>query len=257
VSPHYAETVPSAGEWLVSLGPATLLALGSLLRPRDTPRPGVRPHVLRLQLWVAIALLIVVLRPVSFSLQFGVGIGLPLLVLAAVGLVRWRHALEVSVPLMATTAVVYASLCARPHLYTHPPAERPGVANALGAVCRPGEIVLAPPDIGLYVGGVTSCWPFVSHPAAPDYLARVAVVERFYASQSPPAERARWLEHACIKHLVLPTNVGAEWLGSPSAYRPTLVVTGASGALAVWSRDSSAACKATPSYGEAAGGVFR
>jgi hypothetical protein len=246
VSPHYAEIIPSALEWLVLLGPATLAACTSLIARGVQAEEQARRHVVRLRLWAAIALLIALLRPVPFSLQFVVGIGLPLLVLAAVGLARWRHALEVAVPLLATSSVVYAWLAATPNQDSHAPVERIRVASALRAACRPGDLALAPADIGLYVGGLTPCWPYVSHPAAPDYTQRVEEVTRFYGPASTPARRAALLDRACIAHVVVPPALGVAWFDERSAYRPRLAVDGPNGSLAVWSRAPSAACRASP-----------
>ncbi len=242
VSPHYADTVVSAGDWLTLLAPAAVAALSGLAAPGRPRDPQARPFVVRLWLWVAIALLIAVLRPVSFSLQFGVGIGLPLLVLAAAALARWRLALEISVPLLATNAVVYASLAATPSPQSHPPSERIGIATALREACRPGDVVLAPADIGLYVGGLTPCWPYVSHAAAPDFPARVAAVRHFYDPAASPADRALLLERACVRHVALSAGLPPEFLGRPTPFRPAFVVSGPNGAVVVWSRDGPRTC---------------
>ncbi|HSD30178.1 MAG TPA: hypothetical protein VLL75_22950, partial [Vicinamibacteria bacterium] len=186
-SPRYAAAPPSAGELALALGPAALLALAAL-RVQEGEGAG---HRLRLALWAALALLVVVMRPVPFSAQVLVGVGLPLLALAAVGLARLpRGVLEASVPLMATTAAVVTWLCATPGPGSHAPAGRWRVAAALRATCRPGEIVFAPPDVGLYVGGLTACWPYVSHAAAPGHDARAAAVHRFYGEASARSRAA-------------------------------------------------------------------
>ena len=96
--------------------------------------------------------------------------------------------------------------------------------------------MLAPPDVGLYVGGLTPCWPFVSHAAAPDHDARAEAVRRFY-TQSTPDERASLLEGGCVAHVVLPPRAPGGWLGPGAPYRPRLEVPGPNGGLAVWSRD--------------------
>ena len=133
-SPRYASLAPSATDLAVALGPAALLAV-TAVRWRGGDGAG---HRLRLALWATLALLVLVLRPVSFSLQFIVGIGVPLLVLGAVGLARLpRGVLETAVPLMASTGAVVAWLCASPGPSRHAPAERWRVAAALRAVCRP------------------------------------------------------------------------------------------------------------------------
>jgi len=239
-SPRYASLAPSPADLALALGPAALLAL-TAVRWRGGDGAG---HRLRLALWATLALLVVLLRPVSFSLQLVVGIGVPLLVLGAVGLARLpRGALEAAVPLMASTAAVVAWLCASPGPTRYAPAERWRVAAALRTGCRPGETVLAPPDVGLYVGGLTPCWPFVSHAAAPDHDARAEAVRRFY-TQSTPEERTSLLEGGCVAHVVLPPRAPGGWLGPGAPYRPRLEVPGPNGGIAVWSRDGVTACAA-------------
>ncbi len=236
VSPHYADVTPTALELAFSLGPATLLALTSLVAWR---RGGVETgHLTRLVLWAVIALLVVTVRPVSYSLQFIVGVGLPLLALAAIGLARVaRHALAIAVPLMATSAVVVVWLCTLPGPRTHPPLQSWLVAQVLRQECHPGDLVLAPAQIGSYVGGLTPCWPFVSHPAAPDYDARLRDVARFYDPSSTPAERAALLATIGPAYVVLPPALPPDSFGASSPYVLAHVVRGPTGALEIWSRD--------------------
>ena len=232
-SPRYAAAAPPTGDLALALGPALLLAL---LATRVREREGAG-HRLRLALWAALALLVVLLRPVSFSLQFLVGVGLPLLALAAVGLARLpRGVLEASVPLMATTAAVVTWLCATPGPGSHPPAERWRVAAALREVCRPGEIVLAPEDIGLYAGGLSPCWPYVSHAAAPDHDARAAAVRRFYGEASPE-ERAALLDGTGADLVVLPSRLPPGWLGTGTPRRALPSAPGEG--LALYRRDGA------------------
>ena len=236
-SPLYAAQAPAAGDLAVALGPAALLAL-TAVRLRGGAGAG---HRLRLALWATLALLVVLVRPVSFSLQLVVGIGVPLLVLAAVGLARLpRGGLEGAVPPMATTAAVVTWLCAAPSPGRHVPAERWQVAWALREACRPGDVVLAPEDIGLYVAGLSPCWPYASHAAAPDHHARAAAVARFYG-EARPEERAAFLDRAGVAHVVLPPGVPPGWLGPVTPFRPRLSVPGPRGGLVVHSRVRAAA----------------
>jgi hypothetical protein len=207
-SPRYA--APAApGDLALALGPALLLALLAI-GVREREGAG---HRLRLALWAGLALFVVLVRPVAFSLQVLVGIGLPLLALGALGLGRLRRGLlEASVPLMATTAAVVAWLCATPGPGSHAPAARWRVAAALRETCRPGEIVMAPPDVGLYAGGLSACWPYVSHAAAPGYEARAAAVRRFY-DEASPEERAKLLEQSGAALVVLPAGPPPGWIG--------------------------------------------
>jgi hypothetical protein len=216
-SPRYAAAPVSPGDLALALGPALLLALLAI-RVREREGAG---HRLRLALWATLALLVVVLRPVPFSLQLLVGVGLPLLALAAVGLGRLpRGVLEASVPLMATTAAVVTWLCATSSPGSHVPAGRWRLAAALRETCRPGEILVAPPDIGLYAGGLSPCWPYVSHAAAPEHAARAAAVRRFYGEASPE-ERAALLARAGAALVVLPDGLPAGWLGPGAALDAT------------------------------------
>ncbi len=233
-SPRYAAAPPSAGDLALALGPAAALAL-TALRLRGGDGAG---HRLRLALWAALALLVVLMRPVSFSLQLLVGVGVPLLALAAVGLARLpRGALEGTVPLMATTAAVVTWLCVIPSPSRYVPEERWRVAAALREACRPGEIALAPEDIGLYVGGLSPCWPYVSHAAAPDHGTRAEAVRRFYG-EATPEERAALLDGACVALVVLPPHLPAGWLGAGTPYRARLAVPGPRGGLAAYRRDA-------------------
>jgi hypothetical protein len=241
-SPRYAQLAPRPSDLLVALGPALLVALGAWRAPATGE---ARPQRLRLALWSLLAVAIVALHPVSFSLQFIVGIGLPLLVLGAVGLCGLSPRLVVpAVPVMATTAVVAVLLCMIPSPTRDVPIERWRIARALRATCRPGDVVLAPPDIGLLVGGLTPCWPYVSHGAAPEYEARAEVVRRFYG-QASPEERRRLLDEACAEFVVLPPGPPDGWLGG-APFRERLAVRGPRGGLAVFGRAGAAPACAAP-----------
>jgi hypothetical protein len=229
-SPRYGEASASPGDLALALGPALLLALLAI-RVREREGAG---HRLRLALWAALALLVVLVRPVPFSLQLLVGAGLPLLAFAAIGLAGLRRGvLEAAVPLMATTAAVATWLCASPGPGSHAPAARWRVATALRETCRPGEMVLAPPDVGLYLGGLSPCWPYVSHAAAPGHETRAAAVRRFYGEASP-AQRAALLEETGAALVVLPSGLPPGWLGPRALLEATPSASG--DALAAYRR---------------------
>jgi hypothetical protein len=235
----YAAVARSTADWVPALGPAILLALATLRR-RGGDDAG---HRLRLALWAALATLVVVLRPVSFSQQFVVGVGVPLLVLGASGLShlapRWTAlaALCLSTSAVVATRVVLAD---DPNWFV--PRERLATGLALRDQCLPGDRVLAPPDIGLYALGLSACHALVSHPAAPDFAARLAETRAFYEEMSPAA-RAALLDRHGITHLVLPGDAGprpAAWLGPQTPFRAAARVGQAPGLITVYARPRAA-----------------
>jgi hypothetical protein len=233
-SPRYASSRPSLLELALAIGPATLVALLALRGAKEADDVAGR-HRTYLALWAALALALVVVQPVSFALQFIAGVGAPLLILAAIGLGRLRRgALEVAVLLFAGTALTETWLQLSPNPYRNVPEERWRVAEALGGTCQRGEIVVAPPDVGLYVGGLSACWPWVSHSFSPDHAARDAATRRFYASS--PEERLRFLEDNGVAHVVVPAGWAGGGLPPGGPYERRLEVEGARGGLAVYSR---------------------
>jgi hypothetical protein len=233
-SPRYASSIPSPLELALALGPAALAALTTLPMRGDEDVAAGR-HRLYLGLWAGLAILLVVLHPVSFSLQFLAGTGVPLLALGAIGLGRMRRGvLEAAVPLFAGTAVVVTWLQLDPNPRRNVPVERWQVDEALRSVCRPGELALAPSDIGLYVGGLSACWPYVSHTASPEHDARNAAAGRFYSGT--PLDRGRFLEEAGIVHVVVPGAWPTGGLPPGTPYRRRLEVDGPGGGLVVYSR---------------------
>jgi hypothetical protein len=215
----YAAVSYSKGDLAIGLGPAVVLALLAWRRPGGREDPGLR---LRLALWAGLALLAVLLRPVPFSLQFGVGAGLPLLVLAAAGLSRMRPRWTALAVLALSTSSIVATrivLAEDPNWFV--PRERLATGLALRGLCRPGDRVLAPPDIGLYALGLSACHAFVSHPAAPDYGPRLEETRAFYEGMAPGV-RAELLDRHGVTHFVVPGDAGPRpvaWLGPGTPFR--------------------------------------
>jgi hypothetical protein len=245
----YAAGGLSPGDLALGLGPVVLLAL-TALRRRGGEGTGWR---LRLALWALLALGVVLLRPVSFSLQFGVGVGFPLLVLGAAGLAsfgpRWTAlaALCLSTSAVVATRIVLAD---DPNWFVS--RERLAAGLALRGRCQPGDRALAPPDIGLYVHGLTACAAFVSHPAAPGYAERVASARAFYAVASPAA-RAEFVDRQGITHLVLPGYAGPRptaWLGDDTPFRAVAQVGQGSGLITIYGRPGAEETTPVPARGE-------
>ena len=156
-----------------------------------------------------------------FSLQFVVGVGVPLLVLGAAGLARFAPPLDR--PRRALPVDERGGGDADRRSRT----TRTGSCRARGwrrrlalrGLCLPGDRVLAPPDIGLYVDGLTACHAFVAHPAAPDYDERLAEARAFYARGFPRgSSRAR---RPAARHAPRPAgrcgSAPAGWLGGGHA----------------------------------------
>ena len=104
--------------------------------------------------------------------------------------------------------------------------------------CREGDVLFAPPAVGLFAYGVTRCRAVVSHPIAPDYAQRMQELSRFGA-ESPP-ERAAHLDADRVTHLVVPGDAGlvpAVWLGEGTAFRREAMTRGA-GVLSLYVRRS-------------------
>jgi hypothetical protein len=238
-SASYAETVPTTLDLALALGPAMLLALTAFI---PVAQGGLaRSQLVRLTLWAGIALLVVTVRPVAYSLQFIVGLGFPLLALAALGLARLRRgALAIAIPLLATSAVTLVWSCTLTTPRTHPPIQAWLVPQALRQVCRPGELVLAPPEIGRLVGGLTPCWPFVSYPSAPNFGARFEIAMRFYDPDSTPAERAALLAMVQPSYVVLPGDLNHSAFVLAQPYRLAFETRGPTGSFAIWLREAAA-----------------
>jgi hypothetical protein len=239
-SDAYAAIVLSPADVLWALGPPALGLLAGL-RLRKAAR---RAAALHLGAWTAIGLVMVLVRPVSFSLQLGVGLGAPVLLLSATALARFRPAVTMLAALaLSTSAAVAYRIVWRPDANWFPPAEQRGAALALRDPCRDGGLALAPARIGLDVIAFTSCRSYVSHPAAPGFAARLRETHWFYGAADPGARRT-WLDSTCVTHLVLPGDAGdaAEgWVG-PGAFRRTGLVVGGSGALSLYARPWPGGC---------------
>jgi hypothetical protein len=242
VSPTFATysvtpyAMPPAADLLFALGPVALIALASLSTPSDA---ASRPVRVRLWTWALVALVAMLARPVTFSQQFAIGAGLPLLLLSALGLARARPRLTTAVALLlSSTAVVALRVVLRSEPAWHVQAPRRQAALALRPACRAGDLVFAPADIGLYSIGLTACRAFVSHSWAPAFRDRQALVQGFYAPAAPAA-RAALLDRLGVTHLALPGDAGAvptAWLGDGTDFRQLARVGSGEAALSLYRR---------------------
>jgi hypothetical protein len=227
-------------DFVPAIGPALVLALASLRQP--APDDGAREARAHLWAWAAVgAIVIVAERPgrSDFSLQLLVGAGLPLLALGAAGLSRvhprWT---ALAMLVLSTSSVVATRIMLTPDPNWFVPRERLATGLALRDLCRPGDRVLAPPDIGLYALGLSACHAFVSHPAAPDYGPRLAETRAFYEEMSPVA-RAALLDRHGVTLVVLPGEAGPRpvaWLGDGTPFRAAARVGEAPHRITVYAR---------------------
>jgi hypothetical protein len=211
----------------VAVAPSLLLALAT--RSWAAEDPAAARVRAALWIWVVTALAVAALRPVSFSLQFLAGIGMPLLALAALGLSRFPPWVTAAVALALSSSAV-AALRAAWNLpeAAFAPLARLAAARALGPVCRGGEVTLAPPDVSLYSLAYSSCRPYVAHWATAGYFERLAEVRSFY--ESDPADRAALLDRRRVSVLVLPAAPAP----CPPATPPLMKVAAGDGYVVCW-----------------------
>ena len=233
---------PPLRSFVLALAPAAALAL---LSARPKPDRDVRAARIHLASWIAVAALVLVLRPVGFPLQFLAGLGAPILVLGAAGLGRRPpSATALAALALSPTALLALGLVLGDNPRWYVPPERLQAARALGASCGRGDLALTPPDIGLYVAGLTACKPYVSHPAAPGHEARAEAVRRFYEAGGP-AERAALLDGRCVTHLALPgaaEDPPGAWLGAATPFRRLAVVGDGLRRIGLYARAGRSGC---------------
>jgi hypothetical protein len=234
---------PPRADFVWALGPAALLAATWLAR--QGPDRRARIAAMHFAGWAVAGALILALRPLSFSLQFLAGIGLPLLGLGALGLARFPPAVTLAVAaVFSGSAVLSLRMVLADNPYWFVPSERMEIARALRPQCRPGDRLLSPPDIGLYASGLTACGAYVAHPATAGFEERAAEVRDFYSREDPGA-RAALLDRHCLSHVVLPGETGdvpAAWLGPETPFRRVAVAGGGTGTVEAHARAGGPVC---------------
>jgi hypothetical protein len=227
-------------DFVVALGPAAVLAaLAWRARPVEAEGRRAAAH---LAAWAAAGILLLTLRPVPFFIQFMVGIGLPFLALAALGLARMRAWVTLAAAAaMASTAFFAMRIVLSDQPLWFVRAERMGAALALRASCQRGDLVLAPPDIGLFAIGLSACKAYVSDRYNPEERDRE--VQAFYGG-AEPAWRSALLDRRCIGHVVLPDvgGIPSRWLGESTPFRQIARVGRMPFTLGVYRREGGAGC---------------
>jgi hypothetical protein len=120
---------------------------------------------------------------------------------------------------------------------------------ALRPLCRPGQVVMAPPEIGMYANAYSSCRAFITHVIAPDSATRQEEMKVFYL-EAGADERRALLDRRCVSHLVMP-EVGEEeltraLLTPQTGFRKTASVGTVPSGFAVYSRETPPWCRRVP-----------
>lgn len=238
--------------------PALFLALGPAMALSAVALPGAfrgegpsRLHRASLLSWAVLALLAatVLSIPLPFLAQGSVNIGVPLFAIASLGLCRRApRTLLLTALFFSTTGLIAVKLLLEDNPSWFVPKERVEVAMALRPLCRPGDVVMAPSEIGMYVNAFSSCRAFITHVLAPDSATRLDEMARFYLGAAPE-ERRELLDRRCVSHVVMP-DVGEEQagrlLGLATGFRRTLAVGQGPAGLVVYSREAPPPCRAIP-----------
>jgi hypothetical protein len=231
---------PPLADVAVALGPAVVLAMLAWRRPASGAADrGAAAHLVA---WALVGIALIVLKPVSFFLQFLVGIGVPLLGLGALGLARWRPmATLLTAAAMSTTAVCAMRIVLGDQALWFVPSERMGAALALRDACRRGDLLLAPPDIGLFAIGLSACKAYVSEESNPED--RDLEVRQFYVG-ADPTWRSQLLDRHCVSHVVMPDMgpVPSPWLGEATPFRQVARVGRMPAVIGVYQRTGPGPC---------------
>jgi hypothetical protein len=232
---------PPFVDFALALGPAAVLAvLAWKNRPTDTTARRAAAHLVA---WALVGILLLMVRPVPFFVQFLVGIGLPLLALAALALAPFRAWVTLAVTgAMATTAFFATRIVLSDQPLWYVPSERMEAALALRSTCQRGDILFSPPDIGLFAIGLSACKAYVSDRFHLED--RDQEVRSFY-SASDPASRAAVLDRHCITHVILPDagSVPSRWLGESTPFRQVARVGRMPATIGVYQRADRGTCQ--------------
>jgi hypothetical protein len=239
--------LPPAGHLALAVLPVGVLALAGLpLLLRRAAGAG-REAIAPILAWPVVVLAILLL-PVRFGLQATVNVGLALLCLVALALARFAPAVTLVAALaLSSTGAVALRLLLEDNPQWFVPRERVEAARALAAYCGRGDVLVCPPDIGLYANAYSACRAYVAHLGSADAVGRAAEVERFYVAS--PTDRAAWLDTHGVRFVVLPDDGERplRLLGAAAPYhRVAAVASAAGGAIGIYGRDELRASGGAP-----------
>lgn len=188
------------------------------------------------------------LQPFSFSLQFLVNWGLPLLALGALGLSDRRPVVTLAVAAAFSSTGLLAVRLLMEDNYWFVPAWKLEASRLARGHCQRGDVALYPPDLGIFVNAYSSCSAYVAHPVMRDYARRQEEVEHFYG-QATPAERASLLDLGCVRFVLLPDvreAVPREWLGADTPFDRVRQLARRGASIGLYERRGPRACATLP-----------
>jgi hypothetical protein len=216
----YTYSFPQVGSVLLAVAPPLLLlALVPGGWKRREGRPLGAGYVFTAWALVGAAFLF---QPFSYSLQFLVNWGLPLLALCSLGLSRWRPVVTLAAAVLFCSTGLLAIKLLMEDNYWFVPAWKLEASRLLRGPCRRGDVALVPPDLGLFVNAYSSCSAYVAHPVMRDYARRKEEAGRFY-ERATPAERDALLDAGCVRFVLLPgprEALPGEWPSAGTPFAP-------------------------------------
>jgi hypothetical protein len=233
---------------LTGLGPATAMAALAWRSPGVQGSDGRRARA-ALTCWAgaALAALLASFVPHSpaFLQQCVVGMGLPLLVLAALGLAPYPRGWTLAATaLLGSTAFFTLRAASSPSPEWYEPQEVLEPAHAFRHLCRPGDIVVAPEPMGLYAAGLSACDSYVGHDMEPHHISRRQRLNGIYTAAAA-ADRARLLDETCASFIVFPGSVATipvAWLGPATPFRLVGTVEIGENRVGLYGRPRPARC---------------
>jgi hypothetical protein len=210
---------PPLSEFAYALLPAFAL-VAFFWRQRDGEDPlGVRRALL---VWAAVVVAIYVGYPAPMAKQFGVTLGPALVLLAAaVTPSRW---LAPAAAALCPTSVFLVWRVFNPYPEWFAPRDYAAAVRFLDDACVPDEVVVAPTDVSLMIGGLTSCRVALGHRGlTPQWPAAVEAGRRFYDPATSPEWRWAYLDSLGADYVLLPRGGGA-LLGGDARAVPRLTL---------------------------------
>ncbi len=204
---------PAVLEFAIAILPATALIAAFWRAPAADDPIGVRTAV---AVWAGVVALIFVGYPSPMAKQFAVTFGPALLLLTAlVTPARWT---AIAVAALCPTSLFLLWRVFHPFPTWFAPRDYAAAVRFLADACGPDEVVIAPTDASLMIGGLTPCRVALGHRSlTPGWLTAIDAGNRFYDPAAAPAARWAYLDSVGADYVLLPRGTGAMLGGDPRA----------------------------------------